>query len=84
MRKGIRILNRFLALGFLAVLTYKSVRVVRLENFQDMGIFPLPQGTVRLAATVGGILMILAILARLLVARRFRSTQSGEHDNSTT
>lgn len=82
-RKTIRILNQLLAIGFLAVLTYKSIRIVRLENFQDMSILPLPQGTVRLAATIGGGLMILAILARLFFARRFRASSSDAYDNST-
>tara|TARA_R110001583_G_scaffold152416_2_gene304319 strand:+ start:71045 stop:71653 length:609 start_codon:yes stop_codon:yes gene_type:complete len=80
--KVLRIFNQLLAIGFLGVMTWKSFRVVKFENFQDMSILPLPAGTVRLAATVGGILMIIAILARLFASRRFRDTQPDNNEHS--
>ena len=80
--KVLRIFNQLLAIGFLGVMTWKSFRVVKFENFQDMSILPLPAGTVRLAATVGGILMIIAILARLFASRRFRETQPDNNEHS--
>lgn len=39
-RKFVRLINQFLALGFLTILTWKSFRIVKLENFQEMSILP--------------------------------------------
>lgn len=62
----VRFFNVVVALAFLAILVDASIPIVRFENFQDMSVLPLPAGVVRLAATVGGVLMIIAILARTL------------------
>ncbi|MFH1806401.1 MAG: TRAP transporter small permease [Pseudomonadota bacterium] len=78
----LRRVNQLLAIGFLVIMTYKSFRIVRLESFQDMSVLPLPGGTVRLAATIGGILMIVALLARLFLARRFQSSAKDDYDSS--
>ncbi|WP_417830317.1 TRAP transporter small permease [Thalassospira sp.] len=81
-RKFVRLINQFLALGFLTILTWKSFRIVKLENFQEMSILPLPAGTVRLAATVGAILMIIAIVSRIFLARRLHSKQPDNNNSS--
>mgnify|MGYP003147398950 FL=1 len=81
-RKIIRISNQILALAFLGVMTWKSFRIVNLENFQEMSILPLPAGTVRLAATVGGILMLVVILARLFLSDRLRNVRTENDENS--
>jgi TRAP-type C4-dicarboxylate transport system permease small subunit len=81
-RKIIRISNQILALAFLGVMTWKSFRIVKLENFQEMSILPLPAGTVRLAATVGGILMLVVILARLFLSDRLRNVRTENDENS--
>ena len=81
-QKVLRVINQFLALGFLAVLTWKSFRIVKLENFQEMSILPLPAGTVRLAATVGAILMIVAIVSRLFFSRRIHEKQPDNNEHS--
>lgn len=70
LRTAVRFINIAVALAFLVILVDASIPIVRFENFQDMSVLPLPAGVVRLAATVGGILMIAAILARLFY--RFR------------
>lgn len=81
-RKFVRLINQLLALGFLTILTWKSFRIVKLENFQEMSILPLPAGTVRLAATVGAILMIIAIVSRIFLARRLHSKQPDNNNSS--
>lgn len=81
-RKFVRLINQFLALGFLTILAWKSFRIVKLENFQEMSILPLPAGTVRLAATVGAILMIIAIVSRIFLARRLHSKQPDNNNSS--
>ncbi|WP_296993500.1 TRAP transporter small permease [Thalassospira sp. UBA1131] len=81
-RRIVRLINQILALGFLTILTWKSFRIVKLENFQEMSILPLPAGTVRLAATVGAILMIVAIISRIFLSRRLHSKQPDNNDSS--
>lgn len=81
-QKVLRVFNQLLAVGFLSVLTWKSFRVVKFENFQEMSILPLPAGTVRLAATVGAILMIIAIFSRLFLSRRIHEKQPDNNEQS--
>lgn len=81
-QKVLRIVNQFLALGFLSILMWKSLRIVKFENFQEMSVLPLPAGTVRLAATVGAILMIIALAARLFLSRRIIEKQSDNNEHS--
>lgn len=65
----VRWLNAAISIGFLAILGWTSVKLVRIENMQDLSALPLPAGVVRLAATVGAALMIAAILGRIFYAR---------------
>lgn len=77
-RNIVRVFNIVVALAFLGVLVYASIPIVRFENFQDMSVLPLPAGVVRLAATVGGALMAIAIVARALY--RFRGERRRDPD----
>jgi len=81
-RNFLRLINQLLALGFLTILTWKSFRIVKLENFQEMSILPFPAGTVRLAATVGAILMIIAIISRIFLSRWLHSKQPDNNKSS--
>ncbi|WP_316979580.1 TRAP transporter small permease [Shumkonia mesophila] len=78
LRDVVRIFNIVVALAFLGVLVHASIPIVRFENFQDMSVLPLPAGVVRLAATVGGALMAIAIVARALY--RFRCERRRDPD----
>ena len=80
LRAGLRVFNACVALGFLAVLGWFSVTLVKLEMMQDMSALPLKIGQLRLAATVGCALMALAILARIFYRRNtgLRSAQAEE------
>ncbi len=69
LRTGLRVFNACVALGFLAVLGWSSVTLVKLEMMQEMSALPLKIGQLRLAATVGCALMVLAILARIFYRR---------------
>ena len=68
-RRAVRILNAAISVGFLAVLGWTSVKLVILENYQDLSALPIPAGVVRLAATVGAALMIAAIIGRIVYVR---------------
>lgn len=78
LRGWVRAFNIVVALAFLGILVNASIPIVRFENFQDMSVLPLPAGIVRLAATVGGALMMVAILARALY--RFRRERLRDPD----
>lgn len=74
-RSVVRALNALISIAFLAVLGWTSVKLVILENVQDLSALPLPAGVVRLAATVGAALMIAAIIGRIVYVRpRYRRT----------
>ncbi len=68
-KNAVRWLNAAISIGFLAILGSTSVKLVRIENMQDLSALPLPAGVVRLAATVGAALMIAAILGRIFYVR---------------
>ncbi len=68
-RNVVRYINAGISVGFLAILGWTSVKLVILENMQDLSALPLPAGVVRLAATVGAALMILAIIGRIVYVR---------------
>ena len=69
LRRAVRWLNVALALGFLAILGWTSITLVRIESMQELSALPLSQGHVRAAATVGAVLMIAGILTRALYSR---------------
>ncbi len=65
----LRLVNAAISIGFLAVLGWTSITLVRIENFEMMSVLPLPAGVVRLAVTVGAALMIVGIVGRILYVR---------------
>jgi TRAP-type transport system small permease protein len=69
LRAVMRIFNALASLGFLAVLGWHSITLVKIEMMQDMSALPLKIGHIRLAATTGCVLMIAGILARIFYRR---------------
>ncbi|WP_366656204.1 TRAP transporter small permease [Fodinicurvata sp. EGI_FJ10296] len=69
LQAAVRLFNLVVSIAFLAILSYWSIRLVRIENMQTLTALPLPAGVVRLAATIGGALMIVAILGRYFYRR---------------
>ncbi|WP_010140004.1 TRAP transporter small permease [Oceanicola sp. S124] len=69
LRQVMRLTNAVISLGFLAVLGWHSITLVKIEMMQDMSALPLKIGHIRLAATIGCGLMIVAILARIFYRR---------------
>jgi len=76
LKAAMRWFNLVVALGFLVVLVWFSIPLVRIENMADMGALGLPYGWVRLPATVGGALMIGLILLRRFY--RLRGQPAGD------
>lgn len=68
-RSVLRIFNAVVSLGFLAVLGWHSITLVKIEMMQDLSALPLKVGHIRLAATIGCALMIIGILARIFYRR---------------
>lgn len=69
LRAAMRLFNGVVSLAFLAVLGWHSITLVKIEMMQDMSALPLKIGHIRLAATVGCVLMIIGILARIFYRR---------------
>jgi TRAP-type C4-dicarboxylate transport system permease small subunit len=60
----VRTLNLLVALGFLAVMVWFSIPLIRIEAMADMGALGIPYSWVRIPAAVGGGLIIAFILLR--------------------
>ncbi|ATI44000.1 transporter (plasmid) [Pacificitalea manganoxidans] len=69
LRAAMRVFNAVVSLGFLSVLGWHSITLVKIEMMQDMSALPLKIGHIRLAATVGCVLMVIGILARMFYRR---------------
>lgn len=69
-RRLVRMLNAIIACGFLAMLVEPTLRLVKIENFSELGALELPSGIVRLPVAIGAVLMIAAIALRLTYRRR--------------
>ncbi|WP_394196830.1 TRAP transporter small permease [Litoreibacter albidus] len=69
LRVAMRVFNAVVSLAFLAVLGWHSITLLKIEMMQDMSALPLKIGHIRLAATIGCILMAIGILARMLYRR---------------
>ena len=73
LRTAVRWFNIALSLGFLAILFWTSITLVKIERMQELSALPLTVAHVRAAATVGALLMIAGILGRIFYSRpRFR------------
>lgn len=68
-RNVVRWINATISIVFLVILGWTSMTLVRLEMMQELSSIPLALGHVRLAATVGSVLMIAGILARVFYLR---------------
>lgn len=68
-RTAIRWVNAVLAIGFCAILVSPTLRLVKIENFAELGALELPSGIVRLPVAIGAVLMIVAIALRLFYRR---------------
>lgn len=63
-RRVVRRINGAIALTFLGILVWHSVRLVRIDGLSDLGSLGVPASVVRLPATIGGALMIAFIVLR--------------------
>lgn len=72
-RRVVRIFNAAVACAFLALLIWPTLRLVKIENFSELGALELPSGIVRLPVAIGAVLMIAAILLRLTYRRRIEA-----------
>lgn len=63
-RRVVRRINAAIALIFLGILVWHSVRLVRIDSLSDLGALGVPASVVRLPATIGGALMIAFIVLR--------------------
>lgn len=69
LRRAMRLFNAAVSLLFLGVLGWHSITLVQIEMMQDLSALPLQVGHVRLAATMGCALMVVAILLRFFYRR---------------
>ncbi|WMS43497.1 TRAP transporter small permease [Acuticoccus sp. MNP-M23] len=69
-RSVVRLINAALSVGFCILLISPTLRLVKIENFSEMGALELPSGIVRLPVAVGAVFMALAIVLRLVYRRR--------------
>jgi TRAP-type C4-dicarboxylate transport system permease small subunit len=76
LKRGVRIFNALVACIFLGMLVSPTLRLVKIENFSELGALELPSGIVRLPVAIGAVLMIAAIVLRLAYRRR-RATPDG-------
>ena len=68
-RRIVRIGNAAIACVFLAMLIWPTWRLVKIENFSELGALELPSGIVRLPVAIGAVLMLIAIIMRLAYRR---------------
>ena len=66
----VRVINALLSAGFCILLVSPTMRLVKIENFSELGALELPSGIVRLPVAVGAVLIALAIVLRLVYRRR--------------
>ena len=67
LRRVLRIFNCIVALIFLVVLVWYSLPVVELALHVGIGAMDLPEAVYRVPATVGGVLMIVFVVLRILL-----------------
>ncbi len=76
LKAAVRWFNLLVALAFLAVMAWFSVRLIRIEAMSDMGALGIPFSWVRIPALVGGVLIIAFILLRRFY--RLRGMPAGD------
>jgi len=67
LRRVLRIINCTIALGFLIVLVWYSIPLVELSMHVEIGAMDLPEAVYRVPATIGGGLMFVFIILRILL-----------------
>lgn len=80
-RNILRWINAAVSIGFLAVLAWTSITLVKIEMMQELSSIPLTLGHLRLAATVGAVLMIAGIIMRMVYFRPRRRRADAAYGN---
>lgn len=81
MRAAVRWINAAISVGFLAILAWTSLTLVKIEMMQELSSIPLTLGHLRLAATFGAALMIAGIAARMIYLRPRRRRADAAYGN---
>ena len=68
-RTVMRAINAIISLGFVAILGWHSITLVKIEMRQDLSALPLKVGHIRLAVTIGCAMVAIGILARIFYRR---------------
>ena len=74
-------LNTALSLAFLAILFWTSIKLVKIEQYHDMSVLPLSMAHIRVAATVGAVLMAAGVILRLFHVRSEKEPLSMDGDD---
>ncbi|WP_394704389.1 TRAP transporter small permease [uncultured Cohaesibacter sp.] len=69
LKRALHWFNAILSFGFLAILGWTSITLVKIDMMNELSALPLTLGHLRLAVTVGSFLMIAAILLRVFYKR---------------
>ncbi|MHA1567448.1 MAG: TRAP transporter small permease [Alphaproteobacteria bacterium] len=77
-REVVRWFNLAVTIAFLVILSWFSIELVKINNFTEMGALPLPGSAVTLPATVGGILILVLVLARRFYRLPRERDESGQ------
>jgi len=64
LRRWVRVFNGAVVVAFLAILSYYSIGMVKIEHITTLGSMDIPASFVRVPATIGGTLMIVFIVLR--------------------
>lgn len=77
-RRPLRAFNGAVALVFLAVLAWHSIKMVEIEHITTLGSMDIPASFLRVPATIGGVLMIVFILLRRFYRLRREKAAQGD------
>ena len=66
-RRALRIFNCIIALLFLGILVWFSIPIVELTMHVTIGAMDLPEAAYRVPATIGGVLMIVFVVLRIVL-----------------
>ncbi len=82
-RRVLRIFNCTVALLFLGILVWFSIPIVELTMHVSIGAMDLPEAAYRVPATIGGALMILFIVLRILLRWPRAKWMAADSDNDS-
>ncbi len=77
-RRLVRAFNSVVALVFLAVLAWYSIKMVEIEHITTLGSMDIPASFLRVPATIGGVLMIVFIVLRRFYLLRREKAIKGD------